>query len=225
MENQKTALIAGATGLVGSELLRLLIAQKKYRKIYVPVRRKTGLDAQCVEEMLINFNDLEDELKNINADEVYCCLGTTMKKAGSKQAFYRVDYQYPYDLAKIMKKNGAERFLLVSSIGADPKSLFYYSRVKGDLEEALKEIGFRSLVIFRPSLLLGERDEKRTGEDIAKNVYKAIDKLFVGPLAKYAGIEAHVVASAMLAMACKELDGCKVLESDEIRKAGKAFSR
>jgi uncharacterized protein YbjT (DUF2867 family) len=162
---ERKALIIGATGLIGSELVNLVSQSDYYQKIYVLVRRETGLGTDKIEEILVNFDDLEESLKSIQADDVYNCLGTTMKNAGSKEEFYKVDFSYPIEIARMMRKKGSDTFLNVSALGANKSSLIFYNRVKGELEEALQETGFDSLVIFRPSLLLGNRNEKRFGED------------------------------------------------------------
>jgi uncharacterized protein YbjT (DUF2867 family) len=218
LANIKTALIAGSTGLIGQELAEQIAADNYYGEVYLIVRKETQRVLNSCKELVVDFDNLQESLAHIHVDDVYCCLGTTMKMAGSREAFHRVDFQYPVEIAKIMKKNGAEVFLLVSALGANTKSMIFYNRVKGKVEEALKELGFRSLVIFRPSLLLGDRKEKRVGEDIAKKTYKVLDRLFIGPLKKYAGIHGKVVAHAMQEMGKRHISGVTILESDEIKK-------
>jgi uncharacterized protein YbjT (DUF2867 family) len=166
--------------------------------------------------IMTDFEDLPDSLKGIEADHVYCCLGTTMKKAGSKEAFRKVDLEYPFKLAEIMLTKKAQKFLLVSALGAGKNSIIFYNRVKGEVEQAIGGLGYPSLYIFRPSLLYGERKEARIGEDIAKKTYKYLDKLFIGPLKKYKGIHAEKVASSMIKMAKTNKNETKILESDQI---------
>ena len=218
MAREKKALIIGATGLIGNQLVKLVSQSDYYQKIIVLVRKECGLSNEKVEEIITNFNDLEESLKSIQADDIYNCLGTTMKKAGSKEEFYKVDFSYPIEIARIMKNKGSDSFLNVSALGAKKSSIIFYNRVKGELEEALEEIGFGSLVIFRPSLLLGDRGEKRTGEDIAKKTYKILDNIFVGPLKKYSGIKGETVAHAMFEMARRNPQGITILESDKIKE-------
>ena len=218
MTTVKKALIIGATGLIGNELVKLVAQSDYYQRVYILVRRKTGFKYENVTEILADFDKLEESLKSIQAMDVYNCLGTTMKKAGSKEEFYKVDFRYPLEIAKSMKTKGCQTFLNVSALGAKKDSIIFYNRVKGELETALKEIGFESLVIFRPSLLLGDRNEKRTGEDIAKRTYKVLDKIFMGPLKKYSGIEGRTVAHAMFEMAKRKPDGLTILESDKIKE-------
>jgi len=215
---KKKALIIGATGLIGNELVKLVSQSDYYEQIYLLVRRKTGFESDKVVEILADFDNLEESLKSIQADDVYNCLGTTMKKAGSKEEFHKVDFSYPIKIARIMKKNGSETFLNVSALGASKSSVIFYNRVKGELEDALSKVEFKSLVIFRPSLLLGNRNEKRAGEDIAKKTYKVLDKIFIGPLKKYSGIEGRTIALAMFEMAKRKPEGLTILESDKIKK-------
>jgi len=219
LSNNRKALVVGSTGLIGKELIQIIQEHTYYKKIYVPVRREVGFENDMIEELVIDFDKLDELLENIYVHDVYCCLGTTMKKAGCREAFYTVDYNYPVKIAKLMHKNGAESFLNVSALGANKNSMIFYNRVKGEVEEALIEIGFKSLAIFRPSLLLGDRSEKRIGEDIAKKTYKVLDKIFIGPLKKYSGIEGRIVARAMFEVAKRKIEGVTILESDEIRKA------
>lgn len=218
MTRERKALILGATGLIGRELVKLVSQSDYYQNIYVLVRREAGLRDDKIEEIIANFDVLEESLKSIQAEDVYNCLGTTMKKAGSKEEFHKVDFGYPIEIARIMKKKGSGTFLNVSALGAKKDSVIFYNRVKGELEAALQDIGFNTLVIFRPSLLLGERNEKRTGEDIAKRTYKMLDKIFIGPFKKYSGIKGLTVAHAMFEMAKRKPQGLTILESDEIKE-------
>lgn len=214
---KKTALIAGATGLVGQQLLELLKDQTLYSKIKVLTRHQIDQGDPRVEQVVLADFDQLDQVKNhLQADDIYCCLGTTMNKAGSKQNFYQVDYVYPVKLAQLGQDNNAAKFLLVSAMGADKSSLFYYNRVKGEVEEAIKATSYQSVHIFRPSLLLGDRKEKRTGEDYAKKIMTSLSFAFKGPLKKYAPIQAKTVAYAMFDSARKNSKGIKIYESDQM---------
>jgi uncharacterized protein YbjT (DUF2867 family) len=210
------AVVAGSTGLVGSHLLRMLIKNADYDRIWMLTRRPQYTDNPKVVIILTDFENLADSLKEIEADHVFCCLGTTMKKAGSKEAFRKVDLEYPFKLAEIMLAKKAQKFLLISALGANRNSIIFYNRVKGEVEEAIGGLGYTSLYIFRPSLLLGEREEARTGEDIAKKIYKYLDKFFIGPLKKYKSIHAEKVAASMIEMAKTDKNETKILESDQI---------
>ncbi|WP_017732126.1 NAD-dependent epimerase/dehydratase family protein [Nafulsella turpanensis] len=217
MENKK-ALIAGATGLVGQQLLSLLLSSSEYEKVYVLTRRTLSLDSPKVEEILLDFDELDESYYLPEVDDVFCCLGTTMKKAGSKAAFRKVDYQYPLQLAKKTASKGARQFLLVTAMGANRKSFFFYNKVKGEVEEDISKVSeLHSISFFRPSLLLGERQENRTGEGIAAKLMVFLQPLMKGFLRKYRPIYARTVANGMLSIARQEPRGVNVYESEEIK--------
>lgn len=213
----RNALIAGATGLVGKHLLSMLLNSNDYKKVYVLSRQPLDEEHPKLEEVIIDFDRLpEQELPA--ADDVFCCLGTTMKKAGSKEAFRQVDFVYPYELARKARESGAEQYLLISAMGANRGSFFFYNRVKGEVEEGISRLpGYKSISIFRPSLLFGEREEKRLGEGIAGKLMQFIKPLMIGPLRKYRGIHARTVANGMLKTAQQKPRGVHVYESEEIK--------
>ncbi len=194
------ALIAGSTGLVGFHLLTLLLEHEFFNRVIAVGRRPPPIRHQKLEFIEVDFDNME--LADLPyAGHIFCCLGTTMKKAGSKNQFMKVDLEFPVNLAKATLNRGAENFYLISSIGADKHSLFFYTRVKGLTEEAIRQMEFKFVRIFRPSLLLGSRPEKRMGERLMGHVMKTLAPFMVGPLAKYRAIEASTVASAMYAAA------------------------
>ena len=213
----KTALIAGASGLVGSELLKILIGSKEYNKIHVLTRRALNIHSPKIVEHIIEFDNLSDFDPAKPVDHVFCCLGTTIKKAKTKENFRKVDFDYVVDLGKKSKDINASKFLVISSLGANAKSAIFYNRVKGEMEKVLQEIGLPHLFIFRPSLLMGNRNENRTGEKSAIMVYKVINPLFIGKLKKYKGIPADKVAKGMHETALKNENTFQILESDEIQ--------
>jgi uncharacterized protein YbjT (DUF2867 family) len=213
---KKTALVLGATGLIGKELVKIISDQNDYEKIHLFVRKPIELPSDVCEVHIVNFDSLNDYIELFKVTDVFCCLGTTIKKAKTKEAFRKVDYEYPVEAAKLAKENGAEKFLIVSSMGADIKSLFFYSRVKGEVEESLKVLNLASLHIFRPSLLLGEREEFRLGEKVAEKASDVINKLLIGPLRPYRGIQARKVAAAMAVMAQSNNKGNFVYLSHEM---------
>ena len=218
---QRAALIAGATGLVGWQLLNLLLGDDYYGKVYVLTRRRLAIEHPKLEQIIIDFDTLATRNLLPEVQDVYCCLGTTMKKAGSKAAFRKVDYTYPYELAKLAAENGASQYLLVSAMGANKGSLFFYNRVKGDVEEAICKIStYKAVHVFRPSLLLGSRKEDRKGEEIAQKITRIIRPLMVGPFRKYRPIQAHVVAEGMLAAAKSDHRGVALYPSEEIKTLG-----
>ncbi len=206
----KTALVAGATGLIGGQLLELLLADRYYDKVIAISRKPLELESSKLQNSVIDFAQLESAATDLKADDVYCCLGTTIKQAGSQSAFRKVDYEYPAQLARITKQNGARQYLLVSALGADPSSGIFYNRVKGETEVAIHEVGFESVHIMRPSLLMGPRKEHRSGEEAAKVFYKYLG--FLIP-AKYKGIESIKVARAMIALAKQNKAGYFIHES------------
>jgi len=210
---KRTALVIGATGLVGSHLTHQLLRHNTvYKTVRVFVRRDlsarfldqatatTALTGVQLEQVKLNFDDMHSVDSHYFAgDDVYCCLGTTIKKAGSQEAFYKVDYTYVNTFAQLCHQNGARQFILVTAVGANENSYFFYNQVKGKIENAVKEIGYDHVRIIRPSLLLGERGvEHRCMEDMAKKVMGALS--FMTP-ARYKGIEGEQVAKAMIEIA------------------------
>ena len=196
MKNKKTAIVIGATGLIGKELVKLLINDSDFDCIKVFVRRSMGIANTKIGEHIIDFNELTSIKENIVGDVLFSTLGTTIKQAGSKDAQYLVDYTYQYEIAKIAADNGVKDYYLVSSSGANSKSNIFYTRMKGELDNSVCQLPFKRIRIFRPSLLLGERGEKRLGESIGSKLIKIIE--FIPYLKKYRGIEGHVVALAMI---------------------------
>ncbi len=213
---QKHALIAGATGLVGNELLQQLIRGRQYHTISILSRHEVETSSKRVETIIVNYNKLTDQ-QMPEVDDVFCCLGTTMNKAGSKDAFRKVDHDYPLRVAEITRRKGAQQYLLVSAMGADESSYIFYNRVKGEVEVAIAKLGFDAFHVFRPSMLLGERTETRIGEQIGQVVMQGVAPLMVGGLKKYQAIPAETVAEAMVHVARKELSGTFVFESDKIQ--------
>lgn len=210
----KIALLAGSTGLIGNQLLELLLADSHYSKIIALSRKPLSIANSKLENIVLEVEQLENH-SQLKADDVFCCLGTTMKQAGSQAAFRKVDFDYPLQLAKIQKANGAQQFLLVSALGANKNSGIFYNKVKGEVEEAITSVGFKALHIFRPSLLLGSRKDHRSGEEAAKVFYKIFG--FLIPK-KYQGLESIKVARAMQALAKQEHTGVSVYESNALQK-------
>jgi uncharacterized protein YbjT (DUF2867 family) len=210
----KIAIIVGATGLIGKQLLSLLLNDPAFSQVKALTRRPLTLKHEKLQNIIIDFDRLEDYSEQLDSNDVFCCLGTTMKKAGSRQAFWKVDHDYPLTLAKICIQHGAQQFYLVSALGANKNSSFYYNEVKGRVEIDIDEVGFNSFHIFRPSLLLGPRDEKRSAEDAAKTFYRLFNLLI--PL-KYKAIDSMKVAKAMLHFSKAGLPGKHVHHSAELQ--------
>jgi uncharacterized protein YbjT (DUF2867 family) len=215
MPERRRALLVGATGLVGSQLLGRLLDETTYSTVTVWTRRPLALRGPGLKVETIDFERLAE--REVEAEHVFCCLGTTMKQAGSEQAFRRVDFDYPVALAQAAAKGGATRLLVVSALGANAASRIFYNRVKGEMEAAVAAAGVPETYFFRPSLLVGQRDQPRLGERIGHAV-----GLVLGPLlGRYRPIDAGLVATAMLRAA---LGGTRpgVIESEQIRAlAGK----
>jgi uncharacterized protein YbjT (DUF2867 family) len=215
---KKTALLVGASGLVGSFCLRLLLQTDWYANVIVVGRKALPIEHPKLRQLVIDFDKLDTYKDSLIADDVYCTLGTTISKAGSRDNFYKVDYTYVVKLAAITSANFASQFLVVSAMGANPDSSFFYNRVKGQMENTVKPMPFLGVHIFQPSLLLGPRPEKRFGESIAAFFMTKLDFLFTGKLKKYKAIPAEDVAKAMLYAAMQEGAGIKIHDSDTIRQ-------
>lgn len=210
----RTALVAGSTGLIGQQLVELLLKDDYYDVVKAISRKPLTIQHSKLENITLDFDKLSEYHDQMKADDVFCCLGTTIKKVKTKKKFRQVDFDYPLELARITKANGAKQYLLVSALGADKNSKIFYNQVKGEIEETIGQISFKSFSIFRPSLLMGDRTESRAGEEAGKVFFKYFG--FLVPL-KYKGIESIKVARAMVAFAKQNLSGTHVYESKELQ--------
>jgi uncharacterized protein YbjT (DUF2867 family) len=217
----RTALILGATGLVGGYLLDNILENNKYERVHIISRSEVLKKHPKLVTYILELSRMEDVREAFNVSDVFCCLGTTMKNAGSKEAFKKVDLDFPLLAAKLAAEGEAEQFLIVSAMGASSNSSFFYNRVKGELEERVKSFPFKGVHIFRPSLLLGNRKEFRLGEKIAENLSTRLPFLFRGSLKKYAPIKAEQVAKFMAEKAIKGEKGIFIYESDEMNRLQK----
>lgn len=197
----KTALLTGATGLVGGLVLEQLLSSPGYAQVIAVTRRPLTQQHPKLRNIVTELERLETAVAGKNIDDVYCCLGTTMKTAGSKEAFRKVDYTYVLNTAKAGRAAGAAQFMLVSAVGASAKSGVFYSRTKGEAERDVASLGFSAVHIFQPSFLLGDRHENRPGEKMGIGFFKLLEPALLGPLGKYHSVEAADVARAMLAAA------------------------
>ena len=207
------AIVVGATGLVGSKLLHVLLADADYRQVHVLARRPLSRTDSRLREHLVDFTRLAT-FDWPTADDVYCCLGTTLAIAGSREAFREVDYDYPLAVARGALDHGARQFLFVSAMGADARSSVFYSQVKGELETAAAALGFHAAIAFRPSLLAGNRAEQRFGERMALMVLQPVRRLVPR---KYRPVADRQVARAMVAYAKRGLAGFHIVPSDAIQ--------
>jgi len=218
----RTALVAGASGLVGGHLLQLLLADDAYARVVTLGRRPLAARHPKLEQRVVDFATI-DALSNLShADDVFCCLGTTIKTAGSQQAFRKVDYDYVLGLARAGQRAGARQFVLVSALGADSASRIFYSRVKGEIEEAVRQLPYQGIQIFRPSFLMGERAAVRLAERVGVPLARAVAPLLVGPLRRYRPVYAADVARAMVRIAKEAPRGPNVFEYDGIIAAARS---
>lgn len=213
-----TAVVAGATGMMGRQLVRLLLEDSAYQRVVVLVRRSIGISHPKLVEKQVSFDRLESELETslLKEADVFCTLGTTMKQAGSKEAFRRVDHQYPLALAKAALQHGAASYVIVTAMWASEQSRMFYTRVKGQLERDLLALGLQRLVILRPSLLLGDREDESFGDRATALVFRLINPLLMGPLARMKAIQCKDVAQAMVMMAHESGPAVQVMESEVI---------
>ena len=211
----KTALVFGSSGLIGGHLLNQLINDTNYNKIKIFVRSEPENNDPKVEIIKTDFNNLENHKEDIKGEDCFFCIGTTKQNSPDKNEYRRVELEVPKQIAQIAKSNLVNSFVFVSSGYADPKSSGDYLKFKGEVEEELKRLNFPKLGIMRPSFLLGDRKEKRTGEKIGIFVFKLLSPLFVGPLKKMKPIHSATVAKSMIAISQNDISQI-IFESDEI---------
>lgn len=214
---RKTAIIIGATGLTGGLLLNRLLKDDRYKTIKLFSRRSCNMENSKIEEHLVDVLELEKYEKLFTADEVYCCIGTTKAKTPDEELYLKIDYGIPVTTAKLCAKNHIETLVVISAMGADKKSKIFYNRTKGKMEEAVFQEKIKHIYILQPSLIGGDRTEKRTGEKIAKNVMKALNPLLAGSLRKYRSIHPNTIVNAMVWLANNDYKTGRIT-SDKIQK-------
>lgn len=217
MEYPLSVCVAGSTGLVGQELLALLEKIDMVKEVKALSRRPIGKLPAKTENFIVNFDQLLAQKTALKAQVFICCLGSTIKQAGSEEAFRKVDYDFVVNFAKLAESVGADKFLVVSAMGANSKSSYFYNRVKGEMEETLYKLNIPQIEIFRPSLILGERKHKRPGENFGKMLSPLLKPLLVGPLKKYRAIKASDIAKALALAAVSFEAGRYCYESDELQ--------
>ncbi len=209
------ALIIGATGLVGRYCLEGLLETPQYSEVIALVRKPCNLDHPKLREVLTDFQNIGDLLSTVEVNDVFCCLGTTIKKAGSRESFRKIDFELVVNIAEIMRQLGAQQFLVISAMGANKESKIFYNQVKGEMEEAVQMLRYPCLRIIRPSLLLGAREEFRLGEEIGVILAHLLKHILIGGMKKYRPVEAQSVAAFMVKIACEiPHSGVHIYESE-----------
>ncbi|WP_445957629.1 NAD(P)H-binding protein [Yeosuana sp.] len=213
----KTAIIIGATGLSGNLLLKCLLEDKRYQSIKLFSRSSCNIKNSKIEEHLVDVLEIEKYENLFNADEVYCCIGSTKSKTPNEELYLNIDYGIPVALANLCIKKGITTFMVISALGANKKSNIFYNRMKGRMEEDVFRRKIKKLYILQPSLIGGTRTEKRTGEKLAKVFMKILTPLFLGPLKKYRTIHPQTIVNAMLWLANNKYESGRI-PSNEIQK-------
>jgi len=212
------AVIAGASGLVGNELLHVLLQESTYDEVLILIRKHLPIQHKKLVQLQVNFDELEQHLNAINGHALFCCLGSTKSKTPDLNVYRKIDHDYPVKLAQIALKNKMPHYHLVSAIGANSTSSNFYTKMKGETERDIQAVGIRSLHIYQPSLLTGNRKEHRLTERIATGVMKIIDPLLLGGLKKYQSIAAATVATAMYKQSLNQEEGVFIHPSDHIKQ-------
>jgi uncharacterized protein YbjT (DUF2867 family) len=215
--NSRNAIVFGGTGLVGKAVIDELNKSDNYEAIRVFVRRKSDSKyGSKVKEIIVNFSNPESFSDQIRGDDLFLCLGTTIKKAGSVTNMEKIDRDLPVILARLARRNNVQRMAVISSIGSNPHSSNYYLRIKGEMEQEIMKIDFETLAIARPSLLLGDRVEKRLRESAGKMIMKILGIFLYGRLRKYRAIESKTIAIALVRI-LNNKGGKEIYESDKLQ--------
>jgi len=217
MTPRRTAILAGATGLVGGHCLDAILSERSYGRVVCLLRRRLPREHPKMEQRVVDFDHLEETAGDLRGDHLFCCLGTTLRDAGSREAFRKADLDLPMSLARAAASAGAKRFILVSSLGADPASRVFYLRVKGELETAASRLPFEAVHIMRPSLLLGRGSGARPLERVAASLLTMFPDKAGTPMGRLRPVEAKAVAQAMVRAALHGPAGVHVCGSDVIR--------
>jgi len=212
----KVALVVGSSGLIGKNVIYELLNNKEYVKVIALSRKDLLIHHDKLEQHIIDFDNIEKYSNVINADDVFCCMGTTVKQTPNLEDYRKIDVTYPAKVAMLAKENGANQVLLVSAMGADKSSNIFYNRIKAEAEYEISKLGYKSVSIFRPSLLMGYRRQFRLAEKIAQVIMKFMGPFFIGPLKKYKAIKGISVAKVMVKVALQANEGRQILENDKI---------
>lgn len=217
-DETRSALIAGASGLTGNYVMRALLRDDTYQKVTALVRRKIDYQHKQLQQEVVDFKHLSEMTHLFEVDDVFCCLGTTIKQAGSKEKFIKVDYTYPVEMARLAIDNDVKRFIVMSSIGANSDSTNFYLNTKGILEDSLKMFQFPNLIIVRPSILMGQRQSNRPLESVMTFFMRSISPILIGRLKRYRPILAKHVAWSMVYLAKTVSERETICESNELQR-------
>lgn len=213
------AVIIGASGLIGRNLINLLLASKEYTDVTSLARKKVPMHSSKLKQIIIDFDRLEDYEEHINGRAIFCCLGSTRKETPDLAEYHKIDHDYPVKMAEIGSKNGVKHYHFVSSIGADANSINFYLKMKGETEDDIKAIPFKSVHIYRPSVLVGARTDSTRMERIGIKVMVLLNIFLIGSLKKYRSIQAKTVAAAMYKQSItRNQEGIYIYPSDQIKK-------
>ncbi|WP_142527605.1 NAD(P)H-binding protein [Pedobacter westerhofensis] len=215
---EKKAIVAGASGAIGNSLLFHLLGNKNYAHVLILVRSELRIQHPKLQQLVVDYDRISDYAAQLNADVVFCCLGTTKSKTPDQRQYKKIDYQYPLDIARITSRNGSKGFHLISSIGADKNSKMFYTRTKGEVENDLQQVPFDDIHIYRPSLLDAPRKDKRFMESSMNIIMNVINPVLIGGLKKYRSIRVEDIAKTMIRLSLEDKKGIFVHESDEIQK-------
>ena len=211
----KKAIVAGATGLIGSQLLEILLATDTYDEVRILVRKKLDITHPKLTQLVIDFDQIENHSSSITGDAVFSCLGTTRKKTPDRNTYYRIDHDYPLRLAQLAKANGVKQFHLVSSIGANPDSGTFYIKLKGETERDISALNFYSSCMYEPSMLTGREHETRFGEVFFEGLFKILNHLLIGKWKKYRSVSGAAVAGAMYDQSLKDEPGQWIVQFED----------
>jgi uncharacterized protein YbjT (DUF2867 family) len=210
------AIIAGASGLIGSNLLNILLQQPEYSEVLVLVRKELPIQHKKLVQLIINFDELDKHAAAITGHTLFSCLGTTKSQTPDEKLYRKIDHDYPLQLAQLAMQNGVNQFHVVTAIGADKNSSMFYTKLKGELEDDIKKLGLETLHIYQPSMLIGERGGTRFLEKVIGGIFKVIDPLLIGGLKKYRSVKGTTVAHAMFKKSLESATGTFIYTSDKI---------
>ncbi|HCL82465.1 MAG TPA: nucleoside-diphosphate sugar epimerase [Chitinophagaceae bacterium] len=211
----KKAIVAGATGLIGSQLMDILLSSDIYDEVLILVRKKLDITHPKLTRLVVDFDQIENHSLSITGDAVFSCLGTTRKKTPDRNTYYKIDHDYPLRLAKLAKANGVKQFHLVSSIGANPNSGTFYIKLKGETERDISALNFYSSFMYEPSMLTGREYETRFGEVFFEELFKILNHLLIGKWKKYHSVSGAAVAKAMYDQSLRDEPGKWIVQFEE----------